>query len=105
MDRTLRRREINLRVIADATHCARRTMVNSVRLLLSQELRLGTITREDYDKIESYVLTAADALNAAKRYATVHADKLEIDQRRLAEAEEASASQTADDNEFNSMQS
>lgn len=99
MDRNARRREINLRIIADAAYCARRTMVNSLRLLLSQELHLGTITREDYDKIESYVITAADALNAAKRYATVNANKLEIDQRRLAEA----SAVPEEDNEFNTM--
>ena len=105
MDRTLRRREINLRIIADAAYCAHRTMSNSLRLLLSQELQLGTITRKDYDALQLYVYKAGDALSAMKQYATVNANKLEIDRRRLAEAEEASAFQAKDDNEFNSMQS
>jgi hypothetical protein len=105
MDRTARRREINLRIIADAAYCAQRTMRLSLELLLSRELELGTITRKDYDKLQSYIYTATDALDGMKRYASVNANKLELDARRLAEAEEASAFQAKDDNEFNSMQS
>lgn len=101
MDRTVRRREINLRIIADATYCAQRTMRLSLELLLSRELQLGTITRKDYDTLQSYIWKATDALDAMKRYASVNANKLEIDQRR---AEEASAV-PPEDNEFNSMHS
>lgn len=98
MDRTVSRRKTNMRIIANAALCAKTTMRQALQGLLSQELRLGTITREDFEQLHKFVMNAHEQLDEMHFIASHHAN---VAQRLLDEE----SAREADDNQFNSMQS
>lgn len=96
MDRTVSRRKTNMRIIANAALCAKTTMKQALHGLLSQELRLGTITREDFEQLHKFVVNADQQLDEMHFIASHHAD---VAQLRLNEE----SAREADDNQFNTM--